>query len=357
MPYLNLDVNYFDHIKTVRLIGLLGHGAAELPIRLWAHCGKHHAKDGNLAGYSLKEIEATIGWWGKKGEAIKALERVGFIEKVKEGYKVHEWQDHEGHLKNFHERAKTAAARRWGKMLGDATSIATEKSKQCPIPTIPSLPNQPDQTSTTTGEEYSAAPGKTATALEEELTAVGYKKPDPKLEPERALACAYRQIRKIPKKSWARWDQEHLAAFKPKARALIDLCGSLMRANDCLHDKAAEFEAKNFKNWTITGVVNNADQWITSHPEEGIDVRTHDRKSISVPPTERERARSAEGLRKPASAAEILAGVRDMPDVPVASELKNGTGNPGHEQSRGGVQRTALETADSRIQSGESGNE
>lgn len=290
-----------------------------------------YAMDGDLSKFSDLQIATAAGWEGNPQEFVAALIKHRWIDvrKIKPHGKqmqkrnIHDWYDFCGEiikkrlLRREERQTKSAIIRR-----SAAEKPPTNRTNRT-VPTVP--------TSTTTGGEYSAAPDKTATALEVELAAVGYKKPDPQLEPERSLACAYRQIRKIPKKAWARWDQEHLAAFKPKARALIDLCGSLIRANDCLHDKAAEFEAKKFKNWTITGVVNNADQWITNHPEEGIDVRTHDRKSVSVPPTERERARNSPGLRGPASAAEILAGVRDLPNVPAASEPKNGAGNRSHE--------------------------
>lgn len=58
MASLNLDMDYFGHPKTKRLVGLLGRGAEVLPLRLWCHVGKYHAQDGRLAGYSPQEIEA-----------------------------------------------------------------------------------------------------------------------------------------------------------------------------------------------------------------------------------------------------------------------------------------------------------
>lgn len=65
MPYLNIDLDYFDHPKTVRLIGLLGRDADVLPIRLWKYCGKFMAEDGRLIGLSVQEIEAAMGWRGQ----------------------------------------------------------------------------------------------------------------------------------------------------------------------------------------------------------------------------------------------------------------------------------------------------
>lgn len=111
MPSLNLDLTYFSHPKTRRLVGLLGKGSEVLPIQLWCYCGMHHAESGRLAGYSTQEIEAICAWWGKGGEMVAAMLKVGFIETLggeAGGYQVHDWTDHAGHLAVYQERAKAA---------------------------------------------------------------------------------------------------------------------------------------------------------------------------------------------------------------------------------------------------------
>lgn len=145
MPYLNLDLDYFTHPKTIRLIGLLGRGAAELPIRLWSYCGKYHCESGNLAGHSAQEIEALVGWWGPSGKMVEAMIAVGFLKETEGGFKIHDWLDHAGHLSAFKKRAKTAAKKRWKAYASsNASSIAKKKIKQSSLPTLPdqSLPNQ-----------------------------------------------------------------------------------------------------------------------------------------------------------------------------------------------------------------------
>lgn len=145
MPYLNLDLDYFDHPKTKRLVGLLGRGAEALPIRLWSYCGKYHSDDGKLTGYSAHEIESICAWWGRKGEMVEAFMKVGFLVRTENGFQVHEWKDHQGHLPVFKERGKKAAQARWQKYrdesLKHATSITQAGVKQCPIPNH-TLPNQ-----------------------------------------------------------------------------------------------------------------------------------------------------------------------------------------------------------------------
>jgi hypothetical protein len=114
MPALNLDLNYFEHPKTKRLIGLLGPGAETYPIRLWVYCGKYHHKDGDLSNYTDGEIEAVSGWTGHPGRMLQAFLTVGFLEQTPDGFVVHDWQDHAGHFAAYHERAKMAAKQRWG---------------------------------------------------------------------------------------------------------------------------------------------------------------------------------------------------------------------------------------------------
>lgn len=130
MPSINLEVNYFEHRKTVRLVSSLGVGTDLLPIRLWTYAAKHHKADGRLAGYLPAEIEHIMGWRGEKGLAVEALVKVGFLDPLPEGgYQVHDWLDHAGHLAIYSERAKAASAKRWSK-----------KAKDCP-PDASSIPS------------------------------------------------------------------------------------------------------------------------------------------------------------------------------------------------------------------------
>jgi hypothetical protein len=125
MPSINLDLNYFDHPKTKRLVGLLGRGADVLPVRLWCTCGKHYPDSGELTGLTAQEIESQVAWWGQPGQMVEAMVKVGFLEKVDSGYAVHDWQDHSGHLAVYRDRAKTAAKARWSKKRPHASSNAS----------------------------------------------------------------------------------------------------------------------------------------------------------------------------------------------------------------------------------------
>jgi hypothetical protein len=141
MPNLNLDLDYFEHRDTKRLIGRLGKGAEVLPLKLWAYTGKHHAEDGRLSGYSESEIGSIVGWWREPGELVKAMLDMGFLGQDDRGFYVVQWMNRQGHLRAFKERAQAAAAVRWSKLVAsadnatsNALSIAKGDDKQCPKP-------------------------------------------------------------------------------------------------------------------------------------------------------------------------------------------------------------------------------
>lgn len=140
MAYLNIDPDFPEHPKTRRLIGLTTGNAEGLLIRLWCFIAKYHGGSGRLPGYTSEEIEAVVRWDGPKGQLVGALCTVGFLHKEKEGYRIHDWLEHQGHLGVLHERAKKGAKARWDKLKGrsspdvesNASSIAQASVKQCP---------------------------------------------------------------------------------------------------------------------------------------------------------------------------------------------------------------------------------
>jgi hypothetical protein len=161
MPYLNLDLDYFTHPKTTRLIGLLGKGAEVLPIRLWCYCGKYHAEDGRLTGYSTQEIESLVGWWGDPGALIAALLKVRFLEGSEENYGCHDWAGRNGHIHALSERNRKVAQARWDKIKGSPTSGIPdgipEKKSGIPQPTIHPT-NQPTDQKQQQGAEPRTQP-------------------------------------------------------------------------------------------------------------------------------------------------------------------------------------------------------
>jgi hypothetical protein len=119
MPSINLEIGYWNHPKTKRLRMKLGKPHADaLPPRLWDYAGLYHAENGRLVGYTDMELEAIMLWDGEPGAAIKAMlePTTRFLRKIGNGYEVHEWKQHNGHLVAYKKRAEKAADARWSRI-------------------------------------------------------------------------------------------------------------------------------------------------------------------------------------------------------------------------------------------------
>ena len=123
MPSLNLDVDYLEHPKVMLLSEALGEWAEFLPVRLWLYAAKFHAETGEIKGDSVRLIERHLKWRGKKGKGIEALIKYGFLEPIEDGFRIHEFTDHQGHLVAYKIRGRIAAETRWARTRGDATSM------------------------------------------------------------------------------------------------------------------------------------------------------------------------------------------------------------------------------------------
>ncbi len=138
MSALNLDLEYFGHRKTRRLVSRLGDGAEVIPLKLWSYTGKYHAEDGLLSGYQDDELAMLCGVSGNATSIFSALVDVGFLNKTATGYEVHQWNDHQGHIAAFKKRGKEAAIARWSKLKPDgsnATSNAPTDGANGALPT------------------------------------------------------------------------------------------------------------------------------------------------------------------------------------------------------------------------------
>lgn len=126
MPSLNIDLDFFEHPKTRRLVDRLGRGAEAMLVRMWCYTARYYSETGRLTGLPGPEIEAVCRWEGEKGKAVAAMVEIGWLDLVEGEYQVHDWQEHEGHIARYKVRAKAAAGGRWtGKKGGNATSNAT----------------------------------------------------------------------------------------------------------------------------------------------------------------------------------------------------------------------------------------
>jgi len=102
VPTINIDLGWPRHRKTKRLIALAGPQAPFCLVTLWCYAGEYHKKDGALGCYTPEEIESLAGWTGKKGKFCQALLDSGYLDSGT--MKLHDWEDHEGHLQVYAEK-------------------------------------------------------------------------------------------------------------------------------------------------------------------------------------------------------------------------------------------------------------
>ena len=146
MPYLNLDLDFLDHPKIVRLSARVGALAPMCLLRLWLWTAKYHPEDGDLSTYSPEEIESFAGYNASsmlqayvKQCFFDACEEIGLIDVKGQRIRLHNWKKHQGHLLAYKTRAEAAAKARWDKISGkaketqkdtrDATSIRQASDK------------------------------------------------------------------------------------------------------------------------------------------------------------------------------------------------------------------------------------
>ena len=222
-----------------------------------------------------------------------------------------------------------------------------------PLPDVP-IANTPSPSSLLPepGKEAASPDSRQHRRMGPGVMPPAYPKPDPKVEPERALSLVFRILKHIPKEHWQRWDEDHLAEFVPQAQRLLQICGGLDRAHDCMCDLSDEWDAKKFKNWGIHGIVKSAYEWTAAHPPGRKTYGTNDRKSLSVADAGARRPEQSGGLRKVSDEEAVLARFRNLPAVrpEPGAGLRGGTDGDG--ESREGVQPGAVEEAVHRTEGG-----
>lgn len=311
MPSLNLDLNYFDNIKTIRLKGRLGEGAELLPIKLWIHCGKHHPANGVLNNYTDDEIEKICGWEGKQGAMIRAMEELNFLQKTSGGWQVNDWLVHEGHLAAYEKRARNAANARWGHATSNASSIPQGQDKQCPC-----------STSSTSSAVHAVHDPKQCSKHKP------YEIPDPAKDPVRALVVYFKVLKGVDYED-REWDAKWMHVYSPLAKTLLDRAGDYNLAYGCLEHYGMRWMAKGYTDWKLDGIIARLAEWKAAQKGAKHGVSNRSRFFDAL---ERQReSRKNSGLRTTADAVSRI--VRDATDrAPGKTGPPNGRPNGVHEK-------------------------
>jgi hypothetical protein len=110
-----VDVDYFDHPKTLQLIALVGNKEADIfPLRLWKWCAKYAPKGVVRGGAAA--IETACKWRGTPGRLHKALIEAGFVDE--DGITVHDWMKGIGRAILIYERKKQKQREKYDREKG-----------------------------------------------------------------------------------------------------------------------------------------------------------------------------------------------------------------------------------------------
>lgn len=122
MAYIKVPIEFFDSRKMRKYQELSGDWSTGLPIRALCIAAKEDALDGRLEIPSTDTLETFLGWRGRKGRGEQALIESGLIHKDESGYRINGWQESQGHIRYWHEKAKKAGKASHRRVLVDAQS-------------------------------------------------------------------------------------------------------------------------------------------------------------------------------------------------------------------------------------------
>ena len=144
MADFRIDVGFFTHIKTKRLrkrLGLEGVFALQM---LWAYAALHEHDESRV--YSQEDIELAVDW-ADDGDITAVLCETGYLDKADGGYKIHQWEIHNGYAATASKRSEAgriAAKARWDKRLqcdGNADALREHSDGNAPFPIPNPIPN------------------------------------------------------------------------------------------------------------------------------------------------------------------------------------------------------------------------
>ncbi len=116
MPSINIELDYFQHFKTRRIIAKFGAGSEVVLIRLLCFAAKTFPKDGIFKELPLKELIflADLSMFREPEKIIQGLVDVKSLKITKKKwYAIHEWEEYQGHIMALKIRSQLANKKRW----------------------------------------------------------------------------------------------------------------------------------------------------------------------------------------------------------------------------------------------------
>ncbi|PKN20903.1 MAG: hypothetical protein CVU71_03745 [Deltaproteobacteria bacterium HGW-Deltaproteobacteria-6] len=140
---IRIQISFAGHVKRKKLQSRLKAEGVLALIDLWLYAGENHP-DGSLNGMTNEDIGLAVNWKGNPDKLISTFLEIGFIEGSEGSYIIHDWEDNNPyavHAPERKERAKVAAAARWGQTTRipkackqHATSMPDSQLSNAPSP-------------------------------------------------------------------------------------------------------------------------------------------------------------------------------------------------------------------------------
>lgn len=99
--YVQLDADYWDHPKTLHLVGLMGQRGETIPLKMWSWATRFKVS-GKFD--SVEQLALACRYKGNPEVVQKALKDAGFIDA--DGLTIHDWHLRTGHGIAMYEREK-----------------------------------------------------------------------------------------------------------------------------------------------------------------------------------------------------------------------------------------------------------
>ena len=179
-PWIQVYSNLAGHKKTCHLRDSLGfsanYQAVGVVVCLWSWVAVN-APDGDLKGYSARDIADAVGYRKSPAKLLDALVAAGFVDRDANTFRIHGWEEHAALLmdaaaqqrKNTRERVQRYRERQKQKGRMSETPDCNVTGNACNAPTLPNLtlPNQ----NSDDGDESAGA----REASENELASIGLR--------------------------------------------------------------------------------------------------------------------------------------------------------------------------------------
>lgn len=155
---IRINVGFFQHHKTKKLIYKLGHEGVTSLLTLWAYAAQNKPK-GNLSGMDSLDIALAAGWSGDAERFTSILKDIGFLEIQGETYTIHDWELHNPyafHAEERSEHARKAARARWEQEDSMQGACGEHARSNAPSPTPTPVPKPTPEPSISFEEFWSA---------------------------------------------------------------------------------------------------------------------------------------------------------------------------------------------------------